>query len=167
MVKILALGFGALTALLVAGSMTPSGQAMLGLRHAADAQAVPVTALEDKPAPIPTPLAAGPAAAPAQPSPAPQARSGGPIAPRPQAAPQQAGPAPRPQAAPQQAGAGGLAGVANILLNLPQVLDQTHVGAAHGSGDSWSESRPPADEAPPKVHKKHHDDQQKAAGDDN
>jgi hypothetical protein len=172
MVRTLAFGFGLATALAVAGSMTPTGQAMLGLRHPAE-KATTVTVIQDKPAAVPAPaVTAVPAlnAAPAQPSSsAPQVRpvprvaqpsSGAPQArPIPQTRPSI--PQDRGQAVPPQGGQGGLASVANILLNLPQVLDQTHVGPARGS-DSWSESRPapsesePASQEPVKIFKKKH-----------
>ncbi len=161
MVRTLALGFGALTALAVAGSMTPTGQAMLGLRHPVE-KATTVTVIQDKPAAIPSPApsaAPAPSTVRAQPSSgAPQSRPAPPVAQRPPAAqpvPQQGG----------QGGLGGLAGVANILLNLPQVLDQTHVGPAHGPD---SESQPTSQE-PSKIKKKHHEpeNQQYKHGDDN
>ncbi len=75
----------------------------------------------------------------------PQARPVGPAAQRP----------PAGQPVPPQGGPGGLAGVANILLNLPQVLDKTFVGPARHS-DSWSEPRP-SDSKPVRLHKKHDD----------
>ena len=143
MVRSMAVGFGLVTALAVAGSLTPAGQAMLGFRH--PESATPVTAIEDKSAPVPSPVqslqsgAAGsapatPAARPTQPSV--QGRQPVPGQPPPVQ--------PSRQPVPQQGGPGGLAGVANILLNLPQVLDQTHVGPAGPSRgqDSWSESKP-------------------------
>ncbi len=165
MVRTLALGFGAVTALAVAGSMTPTGQAMLGLRHPVE-KATTVTVIQDKPAAIPSPApssAPAPSTVRAQPSSgAPQSRQSRPappVAQRPPAAqpvPQQGG----------QGGLGGLAGVANILLNLPQVLDQTHVGPAHGPD---SESQPTSQE-PFKIQKKKHyepEQQRKRAEDDN
>ncbi len=133
MVRSLAVGFGAVTVLAVAGSMTPAGQAMLGFRP--PEKSTPVTVIEDKPVPVPSPVqpgAVGPAAAP----------GAGPTQPAAQGR----------QPAPQQGGPGGVAGVANILLNLPQILDQTHVGPSRGP-DSWSESKPA------KIHKKRHEDQ--------
>lgn len=182
MVRILALGFGLVTALAVAGSMTPTGQAMLGLRHPVE-QTVPVTVIQDAPAAIPAPTTVRPFAAPAATGPAPTARpsvvtsQARPAAPQarpstPQARPNghEARQAPsQPQAAPQGI-PGGLAGVANILLNLPQVLDQTHVGPNRGGGsDSWSESRPSdSDSGPVKVRHRHHEEQpHKGPGDDN
>jgi len=158
MVKSLVVGFGMVTALAVAGSMTPVGQSMLGQRHSPE-KVAPVSSIRDKPAAIPGPtqsLVAEPVA--------PRAVPATPTAVQRQAAPRpQATTAPRasqqPQAgqpAPPQSGPGGVAGIANILLNLPQILDQTHVGPSNGS-DSWSESRPGrADPGSAKPHKKRH-----------
>jgi len=56
MVRSVTLGFGVVTALALAGSMTPKGQAMLGLSHPAAEQAAPVTVIQDKPAPVPAPV---------------------------------------------------------------------------------------------------------------
>ncbi len=158
MIRSLAVGFGAVTMLAVAGSMTPMGQAMLGLTHPAAEQAMPVTVIQDKPVPVPAPVQSVAVVPVAQPAPAPSAAVSHPTRvalPQPRARPA-APPAQRPQAAPQQGGPAGLAGVANILLNLPQVLDQIHVGASRGS-DSWSESRS-SDSRPAKIHKKHHEE---------
>ncbi|HYM92306.1 MAG TPA: hypothetical protein VEW91_11810 [bacterium] len=96
MVRVLAIAFGAVTALALLASLTPVGQVMLGLRPAA--QATSVTVIEDKPAEIP-------GASPASPTQPPGARS-------------------------PQGGPGVVGNVANILLNLPQILDQTRVGPA-------------------------------------
>ncbi len=167
MVRSLVVGFGLVTALAVAGIMTPKGQAMLGLSHPAAEQATPVTVIQDRPASIPAPVQsiapAGPvqgAGAPQQApvaTPHPQARPVGPVGQRP----------PAGQPLPQQAGSGGLAGIANILLNLPQVLNQTHGDSSRGS-DSWSEPGP-SDSRPVRFHKKHsgEDDHSKDAGDSN
>jgi hypothetical protein len=153
MVRSVALGFGVVTALALAGSMTPKGQAMLGLSHPAAEQTAPVTVLQDKPAPIPAPVqSVAPAIAPA-PTGAPINGASRPVPgtpPQPQARPSGGAPIP------QQGGPGGLAGVANILLNLPQVLDQTHGGPGRGS-DSWSESGP-SDSKPVRFHKQHASD---------
>jgi hypothetical protein len=172
MVRSLALGFGMVTALAVAGSMTPAGQGMLGQRHPTE-NVVQVSSIQDKPVAIPGPaqsLVATSAAPTAAPAAAPvgvaSPTSTVPQAPRrPQAAPTaarpQAGAAPRtkdslpPQAGQAQGGPGGMAGIANILLNLPQVLDQTHVGPSHGS-DSWSESKPAPEQRSGKPHKWRH-----------
>jgi hypothetical protein len=153
MVRSMAVGFGVVTALAVAGSLTPAGQAMLGFRH--PESTTPVTAIEDKSAPVPSPVqslqsgtaGSAPATPAARPTP-PSVQGRQPVPGRP--APAQ----PSRQSAPQPGGAGGLAGVANILLNLPQVLDQTHVGPAGPSqgSDSWSEPRPDK-----KSKKKHYD----------
>ena len=143
MVRSLVVGFGMVTALAVAGSMTPAGQGVLGQRHSPE-QSVPVSSIQDKPAAIPGPaqaLVTPPAAsAPAQVA----SPAGSPAPRRPQAtaSPRATQPpqASRPvQQAQPQGGPGGIAGIANILLNLPQVLDQTRVGPSHGS-DSWSGS---------------------------
>jgi hypothetical protein len=167
MVRSLVVGFGLVTALAVAGIVTPKGQAMLGLSHPAAEQATPVTVIQDKAAPIPAPVQsvapAGPVqgAGAAQKAPVttahPQARPVGPVSQRP----------PAGQPVPQQAGPGGLAGVANILLNLPQVLNQAHGGSSRGS-DSWSEQGPP-DSRPVRLHKNHGggDDHVKDSGDSN
>ncbi len=167
MVRSLVVGFGLVTALAVAGIATPKGQAMLGLSHPAAEQATPVTVIQDSPASIPAPVQsvapAGPVqgAGAAQQAPAatahPQARPVGPVGQRP----------PAGQPLPQQAGPGGLAGVANILLNLPQVLNQAHGESPRGS-DSWSEPGP-SDSRPVRFHKNHAggDDHTKDAGDSN
>ena len=164
----LALGFGMVTALAVAGSMTPAGQGMLGQRHPTE-DVVQVSSIQDKVRAVPgpaQPLVAGPAAATAVPAPAPArvaaSTSTVPPAPRrPQAAPVAARPpvtgAPHasqpPQAGQAQGGLGGIAGIANILLNLPQVLEQTHVGPSRGP-DSWSGSGSTPDHGRAKAHKR-------------
>ncbi len=150
MVKSLVVGFGMVTALAVAGSMTPVGQTMLGQRHSPE-KVAPVSSIRDKPAAIPGPtqsLVAAPVAPRAMPATSPAAQRQ--AAPRPQAT--TASRASQP--APPQSGPSGVAGIANILLNLPQILDQTHVGPSHGP-DSWS--RPaPADPGSAKPHKRRH-----------
>lgn len=165
MVRSLALGFGMVTALAVAGSMTPAGQGMLGQRHPAQS-IVQVSSIQDKPVAIPGPAQSlAPAAAPkAVSAPAPRrvASSTSTVSPAPhrsQAAPAARPPvaaAPRasqpPQAGQAQGGLGGMAGIANILLNLPQVLDQSHGGASH-SPDSWSGSRPAPGQDPSRAHR--------------
>ena len=161
MVRSLAVGFGMVTALAVAGSLTPVGQGVLGQRHFTE-QSVPVSSIQDKPAAIPGPAQAlvAPPAAPAPTQVAPP--TGSPAPRRPQAAaaprgtqPPQASRPVQPQAQPQ-GGPGGIAGIANILLNLPQVLDQTRVGPSHGS-DSWSGS----DSGGPHKKKRHAQDDRK------
>ena len=137
MVRSLAVGFGMMTALAVAGSMTPTGQGVLGQRHSPE-QSVPVSSIQDKPATIPGPaqsLVAAPAPTQAAPP------VGAPPSRRPQAAtaPRASQPPQASRPAQPQSGPGGIAGIANILLNLPQVLDQTRVGPSQGS-DSWSGS---------------------------
>ncbi len=158
MIRSLAVGFGAVTMLAVAGSMTPMWQAILGLTHPAAEQATLVTVIQDKPAPVPMPVQSVAAVLVASPAPAPSAVASHPARvalPQLRARPS-APPAQRPQAAPQQGGRAGLAGVDAILLNLPQVLDQIDVGPSRSS-DSWSESRS-SDSRPAKIHKKHHEE---------
>lgn len=152
----LALGFGMITALAVAGSMTPAGQGVLAQRHPTE-NAVQVSSIQDKAAAVPgpaRPLVAAPAVSTAVPAPAPArvAASTPTVAPaprRPQPAPAAARTgAPRANQPPEKAGQGqgalgGIAGIANILLNLPQVLDQNH---AAGSGS-------PPDQGRAKAHK--------------
>jgi hypothetical protein len=168
MVRSVALGFGVVTALALAGSMTPKGQAMLGLSHPAAEQTTPVSVIQDKPAPIPAPVQSiAPAIAPAPSGPAPINRASRPVhgtPSQPQARPSGGPPIPQ-QGGP--GGPGGLAGVANILLNLPQVLNQTHGGPGPGS-DSWSESGP-SDSKPVRFHKHQPSDDHhgKDAGDSN
>src|ERR1700730_17857951 len=58
MIRSLAVGFGAVTMLAVAGSIMPIGQAMLGTRHSAIARATPATVIQDRPARVPAPVAA-------------------------------------------------------------------------------------------------------------
>ena len=126
MMKALTTALGALTILAVTGMATPSGQAMLGLRQTqtqtpvsviadpgpANAAPVPVQVAPAAAVPAVSHAAAVPAAAttpaarPAVPHAAPVARPAAP-----------ASAAPVPVASPANAGA-----IANILLNLPQVL---------------------------------------------
>jgi hypothetical protein len=166
--KTLTVGLGILTILAVTGAMTPSGQAMLGLRPSAATSSVHVIKDTTQPAAnTPAPSAAAesnlPAAKPAvgpqarlvtaTPRVAPQTRpvAARPVTARPSAVPaQRSASYPAPSAPPTvqagpQTGAnpfpGGLSSagsVANILLNLPQVLQQTQVGPFGGnsSGDS-------------------------------
>jgi len=91
MVRSVAVGFGAVTMLALAGSMMFGGQTMLGMRHRAAAQAAPVEAIQDGPAPVPAssqsvvaaPVA--PAAFASYSRPRAQAHPAAPPAPRPQA----------------------------------------------------------------------------------
>ena len=169
MVRSLALGFGMVTALAVAGSMTPAGQGMLGQRHSTE-DVVQVSSIQDKPATVPGPTRSlvGASAAPkAVPAPAPvhvasststvPAASRRPQAPPVAARPQGTGAPPRasqpPQAGPAQGGLGGVAGIANILLNLPQVLDKGRGGEPSNGPDSWSGSRPAPDHGSGKAHR--------------
>jgi hypothetical protein len=56
MVRSAAVGFGTATMLALAGSMMLGGQARLGTKHLAAAQAGPVKAIQDKPAQVPMPM---------------------------------------------------------------------------------------------------------------
>lgn len=160
--KTLTVGLGILTILAVTGAMTPSGQAMLGLRPSPATSSVHVIKDTTQPAAnTPAPSAAAESNMPAaKPAVGPQARQTRPVAARSAARPVTARPSavpaqrsasyPAPSAPPTvqagpQTGAspfpGGLSSagsVANILLNLPQVLQQTQVGPFGGnsSGDS-------------------------------
>jgi hypothetical protein len=169
--KTLTVGLGILTILAVTGAMTPSGQAMLGLRPSPATSSVHVIKDTTQPAAnTPAPSAAAESNMPAaKPAVGPQAR---PVTATPRFAPQTrpvaarsaARPVTAPSAVPAQRSAsypapsapptaqagpqtgaspfpGGLSSagsVANILLNLPQVLQQTQVGPFGGnsSGDS-------------------------------
>ena len=84
MLRSLVLGFGAATMLAAAGSMTPAGQLILGMKHAAAGPATAAVVLQDKPA--------AKRVVPAKPSPRtrPQARRAS-VARRPQAAPAPSG----------------------------------------------------------------------------
>ena len=91
MVRSVAVGFGAVTMLALAGSVVLGGQGTFGMRHRAAAQAAPVEAIQDRPAPVPASLQSG-VAAPVAPAafasssrPWPQAHPAAPPAPRPQA----------------------------------------------------------------------------------
>jgi hypothetical protein len=53
MVRSLVVGFGAVTMLAAAGSMTPTGQVILGMKPTATAQATPAAVMQDRPAPVP------------------------------------------------------------------------------------------------------------------
>ncbi len=173
MVRSLAVGFGMVTALAVAGSMTPVGQGMLGQRHSPE-KVAPVSSIQDRPAAIPGPaqsMVAAPAAAPAPVRAASPVVSPAPRQPQATSAPRASQQPQGGQPVPSQNGPGGLAGVANILLNLPQILDQTHVGPSHGGPDSWSGSGPAAgDPGSARPHKRRHVQDQrphKESGDDN
>ncbi len=84
MVRSLVMGFGAATMLAAAVSMTPAGQLILGMKHAAAGPATAAVVLQDKPA--------AQRVVPAKPSPRarPQARRAA-VARRPQAAPAPSG----------------------------------------------------------------------------
>lgn len=88
MVRSLVVGFGAVTLLAVAGSMTPAGQVILGGKHAAAAPATATVVVQGKPESKP----AAKRAVQAKPSPRahPQAHRAA-VAPRPQAAPAPSG----------------------------------------------------------------------------
>lgn len=139
MMKFLTTALGGLTMLAVTGMATAPGQAMLGLQRAQTA--APVSVISD---PGPQKFVA-PAAAPATPAPAsttpalaptaaPHPAVAAPVAPRPAVARPVARPAapaatsvPAAGAAPAANPMGGLGGagaITNILLNLPQVLQQ-------------------------------------------
>ncbi|GEM_PF-2195017 len=176
-------GLGVLTLLAVTGSVTPSGQAMLGLRPT-EAVSSPVTVIKDAPplaeaeatratparlATVTKQPAAAAAPAPARPAPAAAMRvapvrvAAAPavrVTPAPVPARRPAPPAPvgRPAvaapAAQPPSGLGQMASVANILLNLPQVLSETQVRPAPDNGparrqdghpvwrDQWTRGHP-------------------------
>ena len=162
MIRMLAVGFGALTALAVLGSTTPTGQAMLGLKPAM--KSAPVTAIDDTPPPAPH----APQTVSQHPSPATDVRSWpSDVAPRASGAPHRVA-APPParvsaRPAPAQGGVGQFSNVAKILLNLPHVLDQRHVGVTPERGP-WDESSPVRFFKAPKHQAKHHDDDQDSGG---
>ncbi|HLW59182.1 MAG TPA: hypothetical protein VKV57_04565 [bacterium] len=134
MTKTVAAIFGLFTVLATLGTMTPKGQGMLGLRP--PQQAEPVTTIKDTAAAPPAPIQQVREVVPSG-HPAPASREAAP-------------------ARPAQPQSGGLSTITNILLNLPQVLDQTRVGPAPGPG-SWTEPRQ-VDEPQRRV-KKQGDDQ--------
>ena len=123
MIRKLALVFGAMTVLTALGSITPTGQAMLGLKPAM--KSAPVTVIDDVPVEaVPPQHVAGqqprPAASIAPPRDGQRAKD--------------AAARPSPPAQPAQRGLAQLSNVARILLNLPQVLDRAHIGAPPGHG---------------------------------
>src|SRR5579864_5709041 len=129
MMKFLTTALGGLTVLAVTGFATPPGQAMLGLHPAQTATPVSVIA-DPGPIKVAAPAAAPVSAAPAAPAvtaphPAVAAPAARPVAPA-SAVPAQAAPAANPM--------GGAGAIANILLNLPQVLNQTRVGPGGNGG---------------------------------
>jgi hypothetical protein len=151
MIRSLAIWLGVFTLLIIFGAMTSRGQAMLGLRPPQNL--VPVTPIQDTLQPAAAPLRADQeqpmkAGAPAKGgtasvNAAPQAQSTARPAPT---APTGRKSAP-PQAGPAQGGLAQVTNIANILLNLPQVLDQTQVGPAQGPSStqgsgSWDDSNP-------------------------
>jgi len=121
-IRKLAVVFGAMTVLIASGSMTPAGQAMLGLKPAVNS--APVTVIDD-------------VAVEAVP---PQHTAGGQSRPAASIAPPRPSPfvhratRPSPTAQPAQRGLAQLSNVARILLNLPQVLDRGRAGGAPGHG---------------------------------
>ena len=149
MIRTLVVAFGAMTALAVLGSTTPTGQAMLGLKPAV--KSAPVTVIEDAPVAAPAQHIAGqqprPAGLIAPPRPSPFVRRAAPIH-------------PSPTAQPAQTGLGPLSNVARILLNLPQELDRARIGGARGHGP-WDESQP----VPFKKHHGREGDSQDTGGD--
>lgn len=151
MMRSLTTGLGILAILAVTGAMTLTGQAMLGFRPATQTDPA-VTVIADTAPPAPkkvaaSPRVATPATAPAVVQP-PAARPVAASTPAPatQQAPaaHSASASPAPAAStrsPQPAAQGGLgqvANVANILLNLPQVLSQTQVRPAPGNEEHES-----------------------------
>ncbi len=99
MVRVAAVGFGAATMLALAASMTPGGQAVLGMRHLPAAQAEPVKVIQDRPASIHAPLRSV-GAAPVAPAASPLRVTSTPPSSRARAQVHAATPpAPRPQAA--------------------------------------------------------------------
>ncbi len=159
MMKSLTTALGALTILTVTGMATPPGQAMLGIRQAQTA--APVSVISDPgPAKVAAPVA--PAATPATVAPqsaAPAARpavaapAARPVVTHPAAAPAAAVPTAAPAANPM----GGAGAIANILLNLPQVLQGTQGVPGVGNSD---EGMPPGQRA--KRDKKHPGDSNNA-----
>jgi len=121
--RFLTAGLGVLTILTVTSAMTPSGQAMLGIRPSSNQ--APVTVISDPGPPRVAPAPAAPAAVHA-PAPAPATTA------RPVAHPAPAAPAARPAPSKPASGLGQITNIANILLNLPQVLSQTQVQPAPG-----------------------------------
>ncbi len=137
MMKSLTAGLGVLTILAVTGAMTPSGQAMLGFRSGPQNQQN-VAVIKDVPAPAPAVTRAAPALKAATPAPTASAAAARPSPAARTAVPRQV-PAAQPAPAPAQSNpAGSVVNVANILLNLPQVLSQTKIGPLPGNG-SWTE----------------------------
>lgn len=143
MMKSVTAGLGAVTVLAVAAAMTPSGLAMLGVRPSQTAAAV--SAIDDTPPPQPAPVKARPVARVASPVAHPVAASR-PVERRPARVashPVAAAPAsPGLGQAGIGQGLGQIANIANILLNLPQVLSQAHGGSsvsapAPGGDPSW------------------------------
>ncbi len=102
-----------LTLMIAAGMMTARGQALLGLRPPPSAPSV--TVIKDPP-PAPPVHQAVPSRPPATPASRP--------------APASAPPAHAAPATPAQTGIAQISRIANILLNLPQVLSQTQVHPA-------------------------------------
>ena len=147
MMKSVTAGLGVVTVLAVMAAMTPSGLAMLGV-HPSQTTAS-VSAIEDTPPPQPAPAKARPVAhvppaAHTGAAPRPVGHRSARVAPRPAAAAAPASPG-LGQASIGQ-GLGQIANIANILLNLPQVLSQSHGGAsvsapAPGGDPSWLSRR--------------------------
>jgi hypothetical protein len=136
-IRKLAVVFGAMTLLTALGSMTPTGQAMLGLKPAVNS--APIKVIDDVPVEAVPPQHVGggqprPAATIAPPRPSPFLR--------------RAATRPSPTAQPAQRGLAQLSNVARILLNLPQVLDGGRVGGAPGHGRR--------DESQPSPFNRHH-----------
>ena len=142
MMRSITAGLGALTILAITGAVTTSGQTFLGFKPSSQDQSA-VTVIKDTPADPPAvPAAKAPAA----------------VAPRP-ASPAAARPAPAAPAVAQKpaspipgglgTGLGQVASVANILLNLPQVLTHPGQGGPAPGAAPWNT---------PYVPRKHGDD---------
>ncbi len=145
MMRSLTTGLGILTILAVTGAITSMGQTMLGFKPASQANPSETVIADTAPsapkvAAVPrvaTPAPVAPAAvqSPAKPAPAAQQAPAAHSSP---ARPAPAASAPSPQ--PAQGGLGQVANVANILLNLPQVLSQTQVRPAPDNNEEHESS---------------------------
>lgn len=162
MMRTVTAALGALTILAVTGAITTSGQTLLGLRPSAQALSS-VTVIKDTQAPAVAPSAPAATASEEAPVTPPRAGSGSarsakPAAPAPAAARKPAVQQPAAQSPSVPGGLGtGLAqvaSVANILLNLPQVL--SHPG--RGPAPSDAQSAPWNTDYVPQKH--HRSDQQ-------
>ncbi len=137
MMRSLTAGLGALTILAVTGAVTTSGQTFLGFKPSSRDQAA-VTVIKDTPA---DPPAVPAAKAPAAPGPAsPAAARPAPAATHPAVAQKPAAPAASGSPIPGGLGTGlgQVASVANILLNLPQVLTHPGQGGPAPGAAPWN-----------------------------